>query len=158
MSPKLFKADNMLFGNPYNFPNMYANQFIPTWQKTTIKEKFTTEGKYDSYMNGGAICHLQVGSDITASQAKQIIMESVKAGCEHFAINAVYSRCKDCGEVQKARWDECPKCHSKNVEHLSRVVGFFVVMEGINKTRRENDWEKRDYITKEELVEQFKNE
>ena len=22
MSPKLFKADSMLFGNPYNFPNM----------------------------------------------------------------------------------------------------------------------------------------
>ena len=47
MSPKLFKADNMLFGNPYNFPNMYANQFVPTWEKTTIREKFTIEGKYD---------------------------------------------------------------------------------------------------------------
>lgn len=158
MSPKLFKVDNMLFGNPYNFPNMYANQFIPTWEKTTIKEKFTTEGKYDMYLNGGAICHLQVGSDITPSQAKQIIMESVKAGCEHFAINAVYSRCKDCGEVQKARWEKCPKCQSEHVEHLSRVVGFFVVMEGINPTRRENDWKKREYITKEDLVEQFKND
>ena len=83
-------------------------------------------------------------------------MESVAAGCEHFALNAVYSRCKDCGEVQKARWEECPHCHSENVEHLSRVVGFFVVMESVNKTRRENDWMKRKFINKDELEEQMK--
>lgn len=155
MSPKLFKADNLLFGNPYNFPNMYANQFVPTWEKATIKEKFTIEGKYDMFLNGGSVCHIQIGSDITAAQAKQIIKDSVSAGCEHFALNAVYSRCKDCGEVQKARWEECPHCQSKNVEHLSRVVGFFVVMENINKTRRENDWMKRKFINKNELEEQL---
>lgn len=155
MSPKLFKADSMLFGNPYNFPNMYANQFVPTWEKATIKEKFTIEGKYDMFLNGGSVCHIQIGSDITASQAKQIIKDSVVAGCEHFALNAVYSRCKECGEVQKARWEECPHCHSKKVEHLSRVVGFFVVMENINKTRHENDWMKRKFIDKHELEEQL---
>lgn len=155
MSPKLFKADNMLFGNPYGFPNMYANQFVPTWEKATIKEKFTIEGKYDMFLNGGSVCHIQIGSSITSQQAKQIIRESVQAGCEHFALNAVYSRCKDCGEVQKARWEKCPNCQSENVEHLSRVVGFFVVMENINKTRKENDWMKRKFINKEELEEQF---
>lgn len=155
MSPKLFKADEILFGNPYNFPNMYANQFVPTWEKTSIKEKFTIEGKYDMYLNGGQIAHLQIGSDITSAQAKRIICESVEAGCEHFALNAVYSRCKECGAVEKARWEECPHCHSKKVEHLSRVVGFFVVMENINPVRRENDWKNRKFIDKEELAEQL---
>jgi len=151
MSPKLFKADNILFGNPYAFPQMYANQFIPTWVHTTIREKFTEEGKYDGYMDGGSIAHLQIGSDLTPSQAKEIIMQSVEAGCEHFALNAVYSRCKECGAVEKANWKECPHCHSEKVEHLSRVVGFFVVMDNINPVRRENDWKKRTFITKDEL-------
>lgn len=151
MSPKLFKADYLLFGNPYNFPQMYANQFVPTWVHTSIKEKFTEEGKYDNYMDGGSIAHLQIGSDLTSSQAKEIIMQSVEAGCEHFALNAVYSRCKECGAVEKANWKECPHCHSEKVEHLSRVVGFFVVMDNINSTRRENDWKKRTFISKEEL-------
>lgn len=155
MSPKLFKADNMLFGNPYNFPNMYANQFVPTWVHTTIREKFTEEGKYDSYLDGGVITHLQIGSDLTSSQAKEIILQSVEAGCEHFALNAVYSRCKECGEVEKANWQECPHCHSQKIEHLSRVVGFFVVMDNINQTRKENDWKKRTFITKDELKEQL---
>ena len=156
MSPKLFKADNMLFGNPCDFPNMYANQFVPLWKKgITINEKLREEGKYDSYLNGGQICHLGIGSDITSSQAKQIICASVDAGCEHFAINAVYSRCKDCGEVEKANWKVCPKCGSANTEHLSRVVGFFVVMENINETRKINDWEQREFITKDELKRQF---
>lgn len=109
------------------------------------------------YLNGGSICHLQIGSDMTPTQARQIICESVRAGCEHFALNAVYSRCKSCGEVQKANWKVCPHCGSENVEHLSRVVGFFVVMETINKTRRENDWLKRKFITKDELSEQLKS-
>jgi ribonucleoside-triphosphate reductase len=151
MSPKLFKADNILFGNPYAFPQMYANQFVPTWVHTTIREKFTEEGKYDGYMDGGSIAHLQIGSDLTPSQAKEIIMQSVEAGCEHFALNAVYSRCKECGAVEKANWKECPHCHSEKVEHLSRVVGFFVVMDNINPVRRENDWKKRTFITKDEL-------
>lgn len=157
MSPKLFKVDNMLFGNPYNFPSMYANQFVPTWEKSSIREKFTTEGKYDMYLNGGSICHIQIGSDLTPTQARNIIKESVIAGCEHFALNAVYSRCKDCGEVEKARWEKCPHCQSDNVEHLSRVVGFFVVMENINKTRKENDWLKRKFVSKDELSEQLGN-
>lgn len=155
MSPKLFKSDNILFGNPYNFPSMYANQFVPTWVHTTIKEKFTEEGKYDNYMDGGSIAHLQIGSDLTPSQAKEIIMQSVEAGCEHFALNAVYSRCKECGAVEKANWKECPHCHSEKIEHLSRVVGFFVVMDNINPIRKENDWKKRTFITKEELSDQL---
>ena len=82
-------------------------------------------------------------------------MQSVEAGCEHFALNAVYSRCKECGAVEKANWKECPHCHSEKVERLSRVVGFFVVMDNINPTRRENDWKKRTFITKDELNSQL---
>ena len=150
-APKLFKADSILYGNPYNFPEFYANQFVPLYANVTIAEKMHTEGKYERYLSGGVISHLQIGSDVTSSQAKAIIMEAVKSNCEHFALNRVVSRCTECGAVEKANWEECPHCHSKKIQHLTRIVGFFVVVESWNKTRREKDFPSRHFYNLKEL-------
>lgn len=151
MAPKLFKADNILFGNPYNFRPLYSNQFQPNWEQISIAEKMKIEGKYDHYLTGGSIAHLQIGSDITATQARNIIKESIKHGLEHFALNSVYARCLDCGLVEKANWEECPKCNSKKTQHLTRVIGFFTVVENWNKERREHDFPNRKFFNAKEL-------
>ena len=150
-APKLFKSDNILFGNPYDFPEFYANQFVPLYAKVTIAEKMKIEGKYERYLSGGVISHLQIGSDVTATQAKAIIMEAVKSNCEHFALNRVVSRCTECGAVEKANWKECPHCHSEKVQHMTRVVGFFTITEQWNKTRREKDFPSRHFYDLKEL-------
>lgn len=150
-APKLFKSDNILFGNPYDFPEFYANQFVPLYAKVTIAEKMKIEGKYERYLSGGVISHLQIGSDVTSTQAKAIIMEAVKSNCEHFALNRVVSRCTECGAVEKANWKECPHCHSEKVQHMTRVVGFFTITEQWNKTRREKDFPSRHFYDLKEL-------
>lgn len=150
-APKLFKSDNILFGNPYDFPEFYANQFVPLYAKVTIAEKMKIEGKYERYLSGGVISHLQIGSDVTSTQAKAIIMEAVKSNCEHFALNRVISRCTECGAVEKANWKECPHCHSEKVQHMTRVVGFFTITEQWNKTRREKDFPSRHFYDLKEL-------
>lgn len=150
-APKLFKSDNILFGNPYSFPEFYANQFVPLYAKVTIAEKMKIEGKYERYLSGGVISHLQIGSDVTSTQAKAIIMEAVKSNCEHFALNRVVSRCTECGAVEKANWKECPHCHSEKVQHMTRVVGFFTITEQWNKTRREKDFPSRHFYDLKEL-------
>lgn len=150
-APKLFKSDNILFGNPYGFPEFYANQFVPLYAKVTIAEKMKIEGKYERYLSGGVISHLQIGSDVTSTQAKAIIMEAVKSNCEHFALNRVISRCTECGAVEKANWKECPHCHSEKVQHMTRVVGFFTITEQWNKTRREKDFPSRHFYDLKEL-------
>lgn len=150
-APKLFKADNLLYGNPYNFPELYANQFVPLWNDVTIAEKMRIEGKYERYLSGGVISHLTIGSDVTPTQAKAIIMKAVESNCEHFALNRVISRCTECGTVEKANWEECPHCHSKKVQHMTRVVGFFTLVEQWNKTRREKDFPNRHFYNLKEL-------
>lgn len=157
LNVKLAKVDTLLFENPFDLLPIYANQFVPTWIESSISNKMKTEGKYDKYLSGGSIAHFQIGTDITSSQAKKIIKEAVAAGCEHFALNAVYSRCKKCGQVHKANWITCPHCGSQNIEHLSRVVGFFVVMENINAVRREHDWPNRKFFSMEEVQEEKNN-
>ena len=43
-------------------------------------------------------------------------------------------------EAPKDEWKECPHCHSEKVQHMTRVVGFFTLVEQWNKTRREKDF------------------
>lgn len=151
MAPKLFKADELLYGNSYNFNHLYANQFVPTWEKASIAEKMRIEGKYEHYLSGGSIAHLQISSSLTSSQSKNIIKKAVEYGLEHFALNTVYARCTECGFVEKANWKECPKCHSEKTQHLTRVIGFFTVIENWNKTRREYDAPNRYFFDVKEL-------
>ena len=151
MAGKLFKADSLLYGNPYNFVPLYANQFVPTWEKATIAEKMRIEGKYDHFLSGGSIAHLQIGSSLTASQSKNIIRKSVESGLEHFALNAVYSKCNDCGCVEKANWKICPHCGSHNTINMTRVIGFFIVIQNANPTRQKYDFPNRHFFDAKEL-------
>lgn len=146
MAPRLATCDRVLFGNPYNLDKIYANQFVPLWEDVTIYEKMDREGEMDHYLTGGSIAHIQIGSDVTSTQAKKIIQYATKAGCEHFALNAVYTKCEDCGNVIKSKEHKCPKCESKNVTQYTRVVGFFTPVSSWNKDRREWEFPRRKFI------------
>ena len=143
---RLANADRLIYGNPYNLDPLYSNQFIPLWKDATIYEKMSADGKYNKLLTGGGIVHIQINSDVTPTQAKNIISQAITCGCEHFALNAVYTKCLDCGHVVKDKAQHCPKCNSKKVDHYTRVVGFFVPVSSWNKVRREWEFDKRTFV------------
>ena len=102
------------------------------------------EGKYGDLLTGGGICHFNVGEKITGAQAESIIKYAVKVGCEHFAINTVYSICENehwtLGEV-----DKCPQCQKPTIDHASRVVGFLTRTSDWSKKKKLYDFDKRTY-------------
>lgn len=152
MAPKLAKADKILVEGEYN---IYANQWCSLWEDHTIYEKMKRDGEINELMTGGSIVHINVDSDITSSQAKTLISDAVKYGMAHFAINSTYVECQDCGHVHKGKVDECPKCQSKNVNHYTRVIGYFSKVEGWNKARREHDWKNRKFMNYSQIQEQL---
>ena len=152
MAPKLAKADKILVGGEYN---IYANQWCSLWEDHTIYEKMKRDGEINELMTGGSIVHINVDSEITSSQAKTLISDAVKYGMAHFAINSTYVECQDCGHVHKGKVDECPKCQSKNVNHYTRVIGYFSKVEGWNKARREHDWKNRKFMSYSQIQEQL---
>ena len=99
----------------------------------------------------GSIAHLQIGSDLTPSQAKEIIMQSVEAGCEHFALNAVYIECQECGKVHKGKFTKCPACGSEKLNFFSRIIGYFSKVNNWSKDRREHDWPNRKFTSQDAL-------
>lgn len=143
---RLANADKLIYGNPYNLDPLYSNQFVPLWEDATIYEKMSADGRYNKLLTGGGIVHIQINSDITPTQAKSIINQAISSGCEHFALNAVYTKCLDCGHVVKDKAKHCPKCNSKHVDHYTRVVGFFVPVSSWNKVRREWEFPRRTFV------------
>lgn len=146
---RLADTDRLLFGAEAVPFKIYANQFVPLWENATIYEKLDTDGKYNQKLSGGGIVHIQCNEQLTGKQATDLIQYATQTGCEHFAINAVYAHCKDCGKVEKSKEDNCSACGGQN-EHLTRVVGFFTPVDSWNKTRREWEFPNRTFADFEE--------
>lgn len=145
-APRLAKADSLIFGNPYNLAPMYANQFVPLWEDATVYERLDRDGQLNQLLTGGGIVHIQSNSDITPQQAEHLIRYAVKVGAEHFAINRVTTICNDCDYAINSKEEECPNCHSKNIDYLTRAIGYFSRVSAWCPERRDWEFPKRKFI------------
>lgn len=135
----------------FKMPNILANQWCSLWKDYTIVEKMKRDGEINSLMTGGEIIHFSVDSKLTSQQAKNIIMKAIKYGAEHFALNCVYTECKECHKVEKGNFEICPCCQSKKLNHFSRVIGYFSMIENWNPTRRKYDFPNRKFVKAEDI-------
>lgn len=143
---RLATADKLVFPdmNIIDTP-LYANQFVPLWDDSTVWERMEEYGVADAQLSGGGIVHLQIGSATTSKQNEKLIREAIKCDCEHFAINRVYSRCKDCGHVFDTKMSDCPHCGKNNMEYYTRTIGYFTPVDSWNKVRREWEFPRRKF-------------
>lgn len=144
MAVKLANTDKWIFGEDKVPEPLYANQFVPLWEDTTLHEKFHEEGRLCKMLTGGGICHYSLGEKITGAQARNVIEEALKEGCEHFALNPVYSICEN-DHYTFGKATVCPKCGKPITDSLTRTVGFFVKTSNMTTTKREEDFKKRNY-------------
>ena len=45
--------------------------------------------------------------------------------------------CNDCGHIDKRYLKECPICHSKNVDYLTRIIGYLKRVSNFSQPRQE---------------------
>ena len=152
MAIRLRDADRLIFGKEYVPYRMYSNQFIPLWENVSIFERLKIDGKYNKLLTGGGIVHATIIENITSQQAKKLIQYAAKCGCEHFALNAIYSLDSK-GHAVLGDYEECPICGDKIIEKMTRVVGFFTPVGSWNKTRREWEFPKRHRLKQENFCE-----
>lgn len=144
MAVRLVQVDKLLFGEKRVPYELYSNQFVPLWEDANVFERMDMDGLYGRYLTGGGIVHIQVDSETTPGQNKELIMYAVKSGCAHFAINGVFSECED-GHVTMGNIDVCPVCGKKITEKMTRVVGFFTPVNSWNSVRRTFEFPQRKF-------------
>lgn len=144
MAVRLADVDRILYGEELVPYKLYSNQFIPLWEDATLWERMDVDGKYNQKINGGGIVHFNLGEKTTPQQNEMLIRYAINSGCEHFALNAVYSQCEN-GHTSFGDLSTCPTCGGKITDKLTRVVGFFTRVSSWNKTRREWEFPRRHF-------------
>lgn len=92
---------------------------------TDVIEKFRLHGwKYIQHLTGGSALHMNLDEHLSAAQYRQLLRVAAKERCNYFTYNIPNTLCNECGHIDKRYLKECPHCHSKNVDYLTRIIGY----------------------------------
>ena len=92
---------------------------------TDLIEKFRLHGRrYISHLTGGSALHMNLDEHLTQPQYRQLLRVAAQGGCNYFTFNIPNTLCRDCGHITKQHLQECPHCHSHNLDYLTRIIGY----------------------------------
>ena len=119
-------------------------------ENTSIIDKFILHGeKLTKYLDGGSALHCNLQEHLSKEQYLHLLDVAIKTGCSYFTFNVPNTVCNDCGFITKENLKACPKCHSKNVDWLTRVIGYLKRVSNFSEARQAE--EKRRYYATGEI-------
>lgn len=117
-----------------------------------IIDKFRLHGrKYIAHLTGGSALHANLENHLTKEQYRQLIRVAAHEGCNYFTFNIPNTICNECGYIDKRYLKECPHCHSKNVDYLTRVIGYMKRVSNFSAARQE-EAKRRYYASEKQFV------
>lgn len=103
-----------------------------------IIDKFKLHGrKYIEHLTGGSALHMNLEEHLSKEQYYQLLHVAALTGCNYFTFNIPNTVCNDCGHIDKRYLHECPVCHSKNIDYLTRVIGYLKRVSNFSMPRQE---------------------
>ena len=117
-----------------------------------IIDKFKLHGApYIEHLTGGSALHMNLEEHLSKQQYAQLLKIAAKEGCNYFTFNIPNTICNDCGTIDKRYLHECPHCHSKNVDYLTRIIGYLKRVSNFSQARQE-EAARRYYATQEKYA------
>jgi ribonucleoside-triphosphate reductase len=126
-------------------------------ESLNVIDKFRIHGKeYIEHLTGGSALHLNLEEHLSEIQYRQLLRVAATEGCNYFTFNIPNTICNDCGHIDKRYLKECPKCKSKNIDYLTRIIGYMKRISSFSDARQK-EAAKRHYA-KNNLEEKVKVE
>lgn len=112
--------------------------YIVEDENTNVIDKLLLHGKpYIEHLTGGSALHINLDEHLTKEQYKHLMKVAAKEGCNYITFNIPNTVCNDCGHITKHNLDHCPACGSKNVDYLTRIIGYLKRVSNFSKARQE---------------------
>lgn len=132
LSGKFTQRDRKQFGEIPGVTDKiyYTNSnHVPVYYKCSPRHKAKIEAPYHDLTRGGHIFYVEIDGDAThnpeAISDVVDLMDQYNIG--YCSVNHNRNRCMDCGyEDASENLDECPVCHSHNIDCLQRITGYLV--------------------------------
>ena len=98
---------------------------VPVWKHVSPFEKIDIESQLTGYSNAGCITYVELDSSAknNLEALEAMVNYAMDKDIPYFAINVPNDTCLDCGYTDEFN-DECPICHSHNIQQLRRVTGY----------------------------------
>lgn len=133
---------------------MYSSYFYnPEDTSLSIIDKFKLHGEeYVKYLDGGSALHMNLEEHLTQAQYRQLLNVAAHYGTNYFTFNVRNTVCNDCGYISKETLTECPQCHGKNLDYLTRVIGYLKRISSFAEIRQKEAFQ-RYYISEDSHAE-----
>ena len=119
--------------------NLYSSYFYnPEDDSVNVLQKLELHGRdFVKYLDGGAANHTNLKEHLSKEQYRRLMCVAAKHGCNYFTFNVKNTVCNDCGYISKHTLDVCPHCGSKNLDYLTRVIGYLKRISSFSEPRQE---------------------
>ena len=124
----------------YEVPRDCYNSYFYKVEDESLNliDKFRLHGsRYIAHLTGGSALHANLEEHLSQAQYRQLLRIAAQEGCNYFTFNIPNTVCNDCGHIDKRYLHECPECHSKNVDYLTRVIGYMKRVSSFSQARQE---------------------
>ncbi len=102
-----------------------------------VIDKFRLHGKrYIEHLTGGSALHCNLEEHLSQAQYRNLLRVAAQEGCNYFTFNIPNTVCNDCGHIDKRYLHECPKCGSKNLDYLTRIIGYLKRVSNFSEARQ----------------------
>lgn len=120
---------------------MYSSYFFnPEDESLSVLDKMKLHGeKFVKYLDGGSACHINIREHMTQPQYRQLLRVAAENGTNYFTFNCRNTVCNDCGYISKDTLDVCPKCGSKNLDYLTRIIGYLKRVSSFSEPRQREE-------------------
>ena len=120
---------------------MYSSYFFnPEDESLSVLDKMKLHGeKFVKYLDGGSACHINIQEHLTQPQYRQLLRVAAENGTNYFTFNCRNTVCNDCGYISKDTLDVCPKCGSKNLDYLTRIIGYLKRVSSFSEPRQREE-------------------
>ena len=131
LSGRFTRGDQKEFGRIPGITDReyYTNSnHVPVYYKCSARHKAEVEAPYHNLTRGGHIFYVEIDGDATHNpEAVMNIVDMMDAmDIGYGSVNHTRVRCMDCGYETADHIDECPHCHSDNLDRLQRITGYLV--------------------------------
>ena len=107
-------------------------------ESLSVIDKFKLHGRpYIEHLTGGSALHMNLDEHLSKQQYLQLLKVAAKEGCNYFTFNIPNTICNDCGTIDKRYLKECPHCHSKNIDYMTRIIGYLKRVSNFSQPRQE---------------------
>ena len=119
--------------------NLYSSYFYnPEDDSVNVLQKLELHGRdFVKYLDGGAANHTNLKEHLSKEQYRRLMSVAAKHGCNYFTFNVRNTVCNKCGYISKHTLDECPHCGSKDLDYLTRVIGYLKRISSFSEPRQE---------------------